>query len=319
MIYKKYQHVMKYDKDELEVKGILDGKVHLFHKIDGTNSCVFLDENQNLSFGSRRKMISSNDDNRGFATSFLARPDVAQSLKQMLLELPKNTVIYGEWLVQNVIKTYEKDAWRHFYVFDVVVYPDDIRPDVLSNDESSRRCETYLPYEVYAPLCEKYGIKYIPVIDVIDNPTINDITGRLDETTFLNDGKRGEGIVIKNYNYKNPFGRQTWAKVLCSDFYVQKQNLRTQNSKEKEENLVEHKIITKFLTSEFIQKELNKFEEINGKFEMKYFSQLSNYLFEEFLKDNLFLILHKTKTLPTINFFVLRKLIEAEIKIVLKK
>lgn len=41
MIYKKYQHVTKYSDSEIETNGLLKGKVHLFHKIDGTNSCVF--------------------------------------------------------------------------------------------------------------------------------------------------------------------------------------------------------------------------------------------------------------------------------------
>lgn len=317
MIYKKYQHVMKYDENETETKDILNGRVHLFHKIDGTNSCVYLDEHQTLCFGSRRNKLSLENDNRGFMASFMFNPELYNSIKQILLELPKNTVIYGEWLIQITIKTYDKDAWRQFYVFDVVVYPDDIRPDVLSDDAQSRRYETYLPYEVYAPLCEKYGIKYIPVIDVLDDPTIDDVTRRLDMTTFLNNGKRGEGIVIKNYNYKNPFGRQTWAKVLCSDFYNQKSELRSENHKDRIENPVEHKIITKYLNSEFIQKELNKFEEVNGKFEMKNFSKLSNYIFEEFIKDNLFLMLHQSKSLPTINFSILKKLIEKEIKTIL--
>ena len=247
---------MKYFDDEIETKGLLKGKVHLFHKIDGTNSCVFLDENKELCFGSRRRVITPEDDNRGFATSFLTRPDFAQSLKQMLLELPKNTVIYGEWLIQCTIKTYDKDAWRQFYVFDVVVYPDDISPDVLSDDEKSRRHEYYLPYEVYMPMCVKYGIKYIPVIDVLDNPTFDDIKSRLDRTTFLNGGQSGEGIVIKNYAYKNPYGRRTWGKMLCSDFYDKKQKLRSGNHEQKEEFPIEHKFVTRYLTAEFIKRNL---------------------------------------------------------------
>lgn len=316
MIYKKYQHVIKYSDSELETQGLLKGKVHLFHKIDGTNSCVFLDENKNLCFGSRRREITPTEDNQGFASSFYMNPAFALSIRNMLLELPKNSIIYGEWLVPVTIKTYEKDAWRKFYVFDVVVYPDNISPDDLADDVVSRRHEMYLPYEVYSLMCEKFGVNYIPVIDVLDDPTMDDVRGRLDKTTFLNDGRVGEGIVIKNYGYKNPYGRKTWGKILCSEFYDKKHKLRTENHESKDENPTEHKIITKYLTSEFIQKEISKFEEINGKFEMKRFPVLSSYLFNEFLVDNLNLILEDFR-MPTINFLVLKKMVEKEVKNIL--
>ena len=40
MEFKKYQHIEKLGTTEVE--GILEGQVSLFYKIDGTNSCIFL-------------------------------------------------------------------------------------------------------------------------------------------------------------------------------------------------------------------------------------------------------------------------------------
>ena len=40
MNFKKYQHIEKLGTTEVE--GILEGQVSLFYKIDGTNSCIFL-------------------------------------------------------------------------------------------------------------------------------------------------------------------------------------------------------------------------------------------------------------------------------------
>lgn len=69
----------------------------------------------------------------------------------------------------------------------------------------------YLPYEEYQPLLEQYGLNYIPPLKIIENPREQDIYDLLPTNTFLiEDGKgSGEGVVIKNYAYKNPYGRQT--------------------------------------------------------------------------------------------------------------
>ena len=55
MEYKKYQHIERLGTSEVE--GILDGKVYLFYKIDGTNSCIFLKGENELGFGSRNREI----------------------------------------------------------------------------------------------------------------------------------------------------------------------------------------------------------------------------------------------------------------------
>ena len=46
MEYKKYQHIEKLGTTEVE--GILEGQVSLFYKIDGTNSCIFLKDDNTL-------------------------------------------------------------------------------------------------------------------------------------------------------------------------------------------------------------------------------------------------------------------------------
>ena len=33
-----------------------------------------------------------------------------------------------------------------------------------------------------------------------------------------------EGVVIKNYNYENKYGRTTWAKIISEDFYSTKKD-----------------------------------------------------------------------------------------------
>jgi hypothetical protein len=66
MEYKKYQHIEKLGTHEVE--GILNGEVHLTYKIDGTNSCVYL-KNDELAFGSRNRELSLDQDNQGFVAA----------------------------------------------------------------------------------------------------------------------------------------------------------------------------------------------------------------------------------------------------------
>ena len=56
MIYKSYQHIEKLGTSETE--GILKGEVHLSYKIDGSNGCIYLKDNGELGFGSRKRELS---------------------------------------------------------------------------------------------------------------------------------------------------------------------------------------------------------------------------------------------------------------------
>ena len=50
MEFKKYQQIE--NLETFETSNILNGEVHLSYKTDGTNGCVFLDNNGELAFGS---------------------------------------------------------------------------------------------------------------------------------------------------------------------------------------------------------------------------------------------------------------------------
>lgn len=319
MKFKKYQHIEKYGSDETD--GILDGTVHVFPKIDGTNCCVYLDDDGRLSFGGRRGQVLVSQDNYKFIKYFEDNPTIKENLIKMLNGLPKNSIIYGEWLIPVTLKTYNKDAWRHFYIFDVVCYPDDITDEDFKEDFKSRRLENYLHYDVYSKLCETYGLKYIPCIKTITNPKIEEIETELENSTFLIDEGKGlgEGVIIKNYAYKNMYGRRTWAKLITADFRNKKIKVRTEYHEDKQELLWEHKFVVRYCGPEFVSKEVFKFKELhpdcfeNNKFIMKKFAFLSNYIFDELIRDNILIAINEFRDLQ-INFRALRKLVDKEIK-----
>ena len=297
MEYKKYQHIEKLGTHEVE--GILNGEVHLTYKIDGTNSCVYL-KNDELAFGSRNRELSLDQDNQGFVAAAMKNPAFTDALLQLLRAHP-NWIVYGEWLIPVNIKRYKADAWRKFYIFDVF-------------DAESL---TYLRFDNYIDSVKELGLDYIPEIAVLQNPTEEDVRAYLEKTgEFLIDSGVGEGIVLKNYEYRNPYGRQTWAKILTEDFAAHKRTKRASNAANKNESPVEYGIISTLLTPEHIQKEKQKLVEKYGFWESKFIFELLNRTFLEFYADNWEIILKKFHW-PTINFKRLKGYSDEKIKEVL--
>lgn len=313
MIFKKFMHIEKLGTSEVE--GILDGTVDLFYKIDGTNGCIFLKDDGSLGFGSRKRELTEGSDNQNFRCNILNDTQLVNKLLQYLNKYP-NRIIYGEWLVPVTIKRYKKDAWNKFYIFDIMEFDSSVDDSNILDDEYTRKHERYISYDEYSQELDELGLLFVQKIATLENPTPEQINSLLELTgNFLISEGLGEGIVIKNYNYKNRYGRTTWAKVLTEDFKNSKQHLRSANKVEKVEYPVEHKII-QMLTVEHIYKEYSKLQELKGEWSSKYIPELLNRVFMEFWKDNWEIILNKHR-MPTINFRILKTLSDKQVKTVL--
>ena len=301
MEFHKYQHIMKLGTDEVD--GILNGTVFLFYKIDGANSQVFLKDDGTLGFGSRTKEVTLADDQIGFVSSMMQNKELYDGLLAVLKDHP-NYTIYGEWLTPHTLKSYVHDAWKKFYIFDVL-------------DENAGK---YLPYYQYVKLFENCPqCHIIPLMCEMKNPTPDQVKEKLQQTgAFLCATGLGEGIVIKNYDFINRFGRRTWAKMLTEDFLGKKKSLRSTNREIKDKTIqdaTEREIINKYLTDEHIAKEYSKICERYGEAVMdrKHTFELLNRVFIEFWSDNWEIILKKMH-LPTVNFKTLKALCDTRTK-----
>ena len=125
----KYVHLERFGTDEVD--GINIGKCHIFPKIDGTNASIWLEDGV-FCCGSRNRVLSLDDDNAGFMAWATGRVE----LRALLDSLPAGSRVYGEWLVPHSLRTYRDDAWRRFYVFDVLL-PDG---EFMHFDDYSRAC-----------------------------------------------------------------------------------------------------------------------------------------------------------------------------------
>ena len=182
MQYKSYQHIEKLGRDEVE--GILNGKCYIQPKIDGTNSVLYLGDDGIVHAGSRKRDLTLSSDNGGFYNAAIRD----ERVREYLAKHP-NHYIYCEWLIPHSIKYYNDTAWQHFYIFDVFE----------SRDEGGR----YLSFDEYVPLLEEFDLPYIPNLAVIEDPTEEQLIEVMKNNHYLvPEDKIGEGIVIKNYDYK---------------------------------------------------------------------------------------------------------------------
>ncbi len=116
-----------------------------------------------------------------------------------------------------------------------------------------------MPYEEYKPILEAHNIQYIPPICTIKNGSYEQFINQLALNVFLiEDGKgAGEGIVIKRYDYRNKYGRQTWAKIVTSEFkekHAKEMGGHVLNGK----RLIEEEIAEKYVTVALCEKEYSK-------------------------------------------------------------
>lgn len=292
MKFRKYQHVERFGTPEVE--GIEKGKVYVTPKIDGTNSSLWLDEGI-LKAGSRTRELSLENDNAGFYAYAMNEP----KFKVYLDKHPTHR-LYGEWLVPHTIKNYEDDAWRKFYVFDVV-------------EEFDEERFRYVPYDEYKPMLEEFDIEYIEPITIIENGTRDTFESLLDSATFLvKEGTNGEGIVLHNYDFVNRYGRTVWAKIVRDEFRATKEHKVKKDTEHKDS--IEHKIVSNFCTQAFIEKEYQKLlNEVNGEWNSKMIPRLLNHIYHTFVVEEIWNIIKKYKY-PTIDFKLLNILVVDKVK-----
>lgn len=277
MEFIKYQHIERFGTDETE--GIEIGTCHIFPKIDGTNSSIWLSNNK-ICCGSRNREVSLEEDNQGFMAYIIQQENVLEFfLKYPLFRL------YCEWLVPHSLKTYRKEAWNKFYVFDVM----DSEGELLH-------------YDIYSKMLDEFNITYIPPLAIINNPTYENLINKLPGNVYLiEDGKgSGEGIVIKNFNYKNKFGRQTWAKIVTSEF--KEKNVREMGVKATDgSKQIELEIVEKYCTQALVDKVYAKIASEMDGWRSQYIPRLLQTVFYDLVNEEAWNFVKEFK-LPTINF-----------------
>jgi hypothetical protein len=294
MSFLKYQHLERYGNTEVE--GIEVGTCYVFPKLDGTNGSVWLDPSkpfgEKFCCGSRNRELSLDNDNAGFMKAMFDDDAVVPYIYQN-----PSHVLYGEWLVPHTLKTYNDDAWRKFYVFDVY----------------DRNKERLLSYDEYSEGLVAAGINVIAPIAIIKNGSIDHFTECLSKAHYLvKDGEgSGEGVVIKNYDYQNKYGRQTWAKLVTNEFKA-KHHI-AMGAPVVGGEIVEEKIAAKYVTQALVDKVEAKIVNEMGGWSSKYIPRLINTVWYDVVTEETWNFVKEFKN-PKVDFKVLSHYVTAKIK-----
>jgi len=213
--------------------------------------------------------------------------------------------LFGEWLVPHSLKIYRPDVWRKFYVFDVV--------------DCSEGTLKYVQYEKYKIMLEQFNIEYIPYLAKIKNPDYDSLYKIINDNNFLvQEGAGvGEGIVIKNYDFFNKYGRQTWAKIVTAEF-KEKHRKSPKQGEGETIAMIEERIVDKFCTSAFIEKTYVKLVNDKGGWNSIMIPQFLNTVYHEFINEEMWNIVKEFKN-PKVNFKTLQSFITYKIKKVKKE
>lgn len=301
MKYRKYQHIEKINREEVD--GLLNGTVTVQPKIDGTCSVLWLEDGE-VKAGSRKRELSEQEDNHGFFKNYHEDENIKRYLKKH-----PNHYLYGEYLIPHTIRTYDRTAWNKFYIFDVYE---------KLEDGGGR----YLSYDTYKPLLEEFNLTYIPEIARLENPTIEDVAACIKQTHYLMpEGCTPEGVIAKNYAYKNKYGHTIWGKIVSEEFFNKKSRNKRTKATSKTDNAnseFEFRIAEEYITDAIIWKE---YEKVKNEFpdipRGETIGRVLNAVYDSFLHEDLYTVVRRNKKC-TINFITLRHESDDRVKTVLR-
>ncbi len=289
MSFLKYPHLEKYGNEA--VADIDFGVCHIFPKLDGTNASVWYEDGK-IICGSRNRQLNwklstpdvetTEGDNQSDNAGFAAWMKEQKHIHLFLIENP-TLILYGEWLVPHTLKTYRPYAWKKFYVFDVY----------------NRETDQFLPYDTYKSVMEFNGIEYIPCVQTIKNPSYDNLIHAAKQNTYLLDSGIGEGIVIKNYEWKNKYNQVVWAKIINSEF--KEQNVKVFGPSHVDNMTNAELIANKACTQALVEKEYTKIVNDTGGWSNKLIPRLLHTVYHCVVTEELWDCL-KTINKGSVNF-----------------
>lgn len=278
--FKRYPKIHRLGKEEVE--GILDGTVHIEEKIDGANASIWLDKRGEITCGSR---------NRELSEGFNGLVDYVKgdaSIGLLLHDHPTYR-LYGEWLVRHTIG-YNESAYKKFYLFDIT--------EVRDGEEN----EEFLTKEEVITIADSYQIPRPEYHGSFDNPTQEQIMEHVGKSTL---GEKGEGVVLKNHEFRDKFGSHNYAKIVTENFKEDNGVTFGGNNKHSD-SYWEMYVVNKYMTLARIEKIINKLQPlIDKRLDLEHIPRVTNTAYHDMLTEEIWEIQDKVQSL---NFKTLKRI-----------
>jgi RNA ligase len=225
---KKYHSIVRHGKSGTHLTVEDGAEIIVQEKLDGANAS-FKVENGRLRVFSRKQELGPHQTLRGFYNW------VVDNINPDLL-IP-HTVYFGEWLVRHKID-YGEQNMNKFYLFD------------LYNELAEEYCE----FEDVEFEAEMLGVNLVPVHYkgvTKDFDHLQSFVGK----SLLNPEVNAEGVVVKNFGYRNNDGSQIFTKLVSKEFAEKvQQKLPKAPMPPSEERI----FVDTFLTEARVEKHMHK-------------------------------------------------------------
>lgn len=276
MAHRNYGKIHRYGKEEVE--GILNGTVVVQEKVDGANTQIWMEDGV-IKVGSRNRELREDEGFNGFREYVKNH----EGIKEFLRLYPYDR-LYGEWLVRHTI-AYNETAYKKFYLFDI-----------HSEDAG------FLGEPAVRGYAERFNIQMVPTLGTFVNPTMEEILPFVAKSQF---GDRGEGVVLKNLEFRNEFGDLCFAKIVDEAF--KEDNGVTFGGNNKHSDVYhEMWVVNKFMTLTRIQKIMDKLQpELDEKLDMKHIPRITNTAYHDMLTEEIWEIQARC---PSIDFDSLKRI-----------
>ena len=222
---KKYQSIERHGKSGTHLT--IEGNPHIIiqEKLDGANASFRRVGDKTLAF-SRNNQLEVGKTLRGFFewTQENINPD---SIKDHL-------IYYGEWLVRHKLDYGENH--NKFYLFDI-----------YDNNKGE-----YLDFDAVKSESTRLGLLHVPVFYEGEFQSLEHIQSFVGKSVL---GEIGEGIVLKNINYRDKYGNQIFTKFV-SNHFAEITNTKTHNASKNSDPL--QQFINSTLTEARVSKLIHK-------------------------------------------------------------
>lgn len=285
MEFKPYKKIHALHKEECE--GLLVGKCYIQEKIDGANASIWIGDDGEVHCGSRtRDLTKAGDGFNGFADYVKNH----EGINNLLKDKP-DIRLYGEWLVRHSIG-YHEQSYKQFYLYDI------------ENTDGGR----YALEEVYR-IGEEYGIKTAFLFSTKENPTLEEIQSYAGKSVL---GLKGEGVVIKNFEFINKFGDTQYGKYVTQEFKEDNAITFGGNNKHSE-TYWEMYFVNEFVTTPRLNKILSKFESMSEeRLDMKHIPQIMGMMYHDIITEECWAIAKKVN--KPFSFKAFENLVKRKVK-----
>lgn len=291
MKFKPYNKIHALHKEECE--GILEGTCYLQEKVDGANASIWFDEDdQQIHYGSRsRDLFLAQDNFNGFGDWVRNHPKLPEFFKDH-----PHIRLNGEWLVRHTIG-YKELNYKKFYLFDIEISDGSIT--MYANMENM--------YEV----ANKYEIPTVQLFGVFQNPTLEQIKSFAGQTNL---GEKGEGVVVKNLEFRNKFGDLQFGKFVTQEF-KEDNGITFGGNNKSSESYEEMYYVNKMMTLARVQKVLHKLESMEGRLSEKHIPRVMGMCFHDLITEESWVIAQEmAKTGKPFNYKTFKTLCDKKSK-----